>query len=221
MFPLLRSSRIVSGALAAFVAATFALPTGMAAQDGEPSRIGSGALRVGDRIVLSVADEPTLTDTFTVTSGPALELPLIGVISLAGVTRGDVQRHLTSELGRVIKDPVVTARTLVRVAVLGQVARPGFFALPADALLSDAITAAGGPTSDADMKKVSLSRRGSEIQSGSELRNSIAEGMTLDALGMEAGDEVMIPRRHDSERTIRILSLIVAIPLTVFALTRM
>lgn len=183
--------------------------------------LSAGQLRVGDRIVLSVEDEPTLTDTFTVRTGPAIDLPRIGEVPLAGVSRGGVQAHLETAIGKYIKNPVVLARTLVRVAVLGEVTRAGFFALPADAPISDAINEAGGLTTEGDMRKVQLSRRGKVVQKGGKLRNAIAAGSTLDDLGMEAGDEIMIPRKPDTERMVRILSLVVAIPLTVLALGRM
>jgi polysaccharide export outer membrane protein len=188
----------------------------------EPSLgLGAGELKAGDRIVLTVEDEEALTDTFTVTAGPAVDLPSIGVVSLAGVQRQDVTKHLTVAIGKHIKSPVVRAQTLVRVAVLGEVERAGYFALPADALVSDAINEAGGPSADAEMKKIQWTRRGKVLQQGTKFRNSIAAGRTLDEMGMEAGDEIMVPRRTDSERTVRILSLVVTIPLAILALTRM
>lgn len=212
--------RVVS--LLSSLAITLSLaPLTLDAQTTAPvSRLGSGALRVGDRIVLSVESEPTLTDTFTVRPGPSIDLPVLGTIQLAGVLREDVESHLTTEIGRFIKNPVVRAQTLVRIAVLGEVATPGFFALPANALLSDAITHAGGPTRDAEMKKLHISRRGTTVQQGENLRSALAAGWTLDDLRLQAGDELIIPRRRDSERTVRMISLLVAIPLTVLALTR-
>lgn len=207
-------------ALLLALALSGAVPAALAAQAAVPPRLGTGELRIGDRIVLSVADEPALTDTFTVHAGPAITLPQIGIVPLAGVRREDVRTHLAATIGRYIKEPVVDAQTLLRVSVLGEVARPGFLSLRADALLSDAITEAGGPTGEADLKKAKLSRRGRTIQEGEKLRNSLALGSTLDDLGMEAGDELMIPRRRDTERMVRILGLIVAIPLTALALTR-
>lgn len=207
--------------LALALAATASLlPAHAAAQAAVAPRTSTGTLRAGDRIVLSVRDEPTLTDTFTVSAGPSLTLPVLGTISLVGVRRDAVQTHLSAEITRYFREPVVTATTLVRVAVLGEVARPGYFTLVADALLSDAITEAGGPSPQADMAKAKLTRKGVVIQEGTRLRDSLASGRTLDELGMEAGDQLMVPRRADSERLIRILSLVVAIPLTVLALTR-
>jgi protein involved in polysaccharide export with SLBB domain len=112
-------------------------------------------------------------------------------------------------------------RTLVRIAVLGEVARPGFFAVPSDALLSDAITLAGGPTGNAEMRRLTLSRHGAPIQRDEELRRSIADGKTIEDLGITAGDELMIPRRHDGERTARIIGVLVGVPVGLLALSRM
>ena len=215
--PLLLRSRLSRHLLVLLLIATASF---LPAQAAIAPRTSSGTLRTGDRIVLSVRDEPTLTDTFTVSAGPSLTLPGIGTLSLVGVRRDEVQTHLTTEITRFFREPVVTATTLVRVAVLGEVARPGYFTLVADALLSDAITEAGGPSPNADMGKAQLTRRGVVLQEGTKLRDSLAGGRTLDELGMEAGDQLMVPRRPDSERTIRILGLVIAIPLTVLAFTR-
>src|SRR2546423_4137363 len=102
--------------------------------------------QVGDRILLHVEGDSALSDTFTVVAGPALRLPAIGEISLAGVRRTDLEAHLTRELGRYIQDPGGQARALIRVSLLGEVVRPGYHALPVDMVLADALMVAGGAT---------------------------------------------------------------------------
>src|SRR5437016_12439380 len=116
------------------------------------------AFQAGDRILLHVEGDSALTDTFTVVAGPALRLPAIGEISLAGVRRSDLEAHLTRELGRYIKDPVVQARALIRVSVLGEVIRPGYYAVPTDLVLADALMLAGGATKDARVDRPSILR---------------------------------------------------------------
>lgn len=209
----MRASTLRSFAL--LLALCAGLPLALTAQ------AGRNAIRPGDRIVLTVTNEPSLTETFTVTAGPSITLPLVGEVSLAGVSRDSLQAHLTSVLSRVIREPVVTAQTLVRLAILGEVAQPGFFSVPADALLSDAITLAGGPTGNAEMRRLTLSRQGTILQRDAELSRSIAEGRTIDDLNLAAGDELMVPRRRDGERMARIVGAIVAIPVTILVLTRM
>ena len=117
--------------------------------------------QVGDRILLLVEGDSALSDTFTVVAGPALHLPNVGEISLAGVRRPDLEMYLTRELGRYLKDPVVHARALIRVSVLGEVERPGFYAVPLDLVLADALMVAGGPTQDAKVDQLRILRGGS------------------------------------------------------------
>jgi protein involved in polysaccharide export with SLBB domain len=179
------------------------------------AQISSGPLRTGDRILLSVEGEPTLTDTFTVRPGPEIDLPSYGAIRLDGVRRDNLQENMTLKLARYIKNPVVHARALVRVAVLGEVARPGFYSVPTDAMFSDVINAAGGPTHDADMKKLHVDRVGVVIAEGKPLQRALASGATLAQRDVESGDEIIVPLAHDAESRMRMISLFVGIPLAV------
>src|SRR5947208_10282534 len=155
------------------------------------------AFQVGDRILLHVEGDSALTDTFTVVAGPALRLPAIGEISLAGVRRSDLEAHLTRELGRYIKDPVVQARALIRVSVVGEVIRPGYYAVPTDLVLADALMLAGGATKDARVDRLSILRGSSSLWSGNQLQTEIARGATLDHLGIRAGDRLQVPGQRD------------------------
>ena len=165
--------------------------------------------QVGDRILLHVEGDSALSDTFTVVAGPALRLPEIGEISLAGVPRANLEAHLTRELGRFIKDPVVQARALIRVSVLGEVTRPGYYAVPVDLVLADALMVAGGATKDARVDHLRVLRGNSSLWSGNELQTQIARGATLDQLGIRAGDRIQVPGHRDAESTWRIVGIVV------------
>src|SRR4051812_30141100 len=89
--------------------------------NGAAGAVTSTPFQVGDRILLSVEGDSALTDTFTVVAGPVLRLPQIGDISLASVPRSGIEPYLTRELGRYINDPVVSARALIRISVMGEV----------------------------------------------------------------------------------------------------
>jgi len=178
--------------------------------------------QVGDRILVRVEGDSALTDTFTVVAGPALRLPEIGEISLAGVRRAEVEAHLIRELGRYLKDPVIEAHALIRVSVLGEVTRPGYYAVPVDLVLPDAIMLAGGATQRARVERMKILRGDSPLWSGDRLQTAIAKGATVDQLGMRAGDRIQIPGRGDPESNWRIAGLIVSIVATsvgVIALT--
>lgn len=172
--------------------------------------------QAGDRILLRVEGDSALSDTFTVVAGPALLLPAIGEIPLAGVRRADLETYLTRELSRYLKDPVVHARALIRVSVLGEVVRPGFYAVPLDLVLADALMVAGGPTQDAKVDRLRILRGESSLWSGNRLQAAIARGATLEELGLRAGDGIDVPGgRRDPGSKWRLAGLIVTTVATV------
>ena len=194
-------------------------PVGVA-QAGAQTR--ATTFQVGDRILLHVEGDSALSDTFTVVAGPALRLPAIGEISLAGVRHSDLETHLTRELGRFIKDPVVQVRALIRVSVVGEVTRPGYYAVPADLVLADALMLAGGATQNARVDRMRILRGTSALWSGNRLQTEIARGATLDELGIRAGDRIQVPKGSDPESKWRMLGIIlgtVATAVGVIALT--
>lgn len=183
--------------------------------------------QAGDRILLSVEGDSALSDTFTVSAGvsgrPALRLPNIGEISLAGVPRADVETYLTRELGQYIKDPVVEARALIRVSIAGEVVRPGFYAVPIDLVVADGLMLAGGATQDARIDRLTIVRGSAPLLSGNALQAAIARGATLDELGIQAGDRIQVPKQRDPESKWRIAGIVItglAAAVTVAALTR-
>ena len=182
---------------------------------------GGGDVQVGDRILLQVEGDDSLTDTFTVEAGPALKLRAIGTVSLAGVRRADLESYLARELAKYLRSPVVHAHVLVRMAILGEVEHPGFYAVPADLVLGDALMRAGGPTRDARVERLRVERDRAVIWEGERLRRAIAEGKTLDQMGLKAGDQVVVPRRGDPESKFRMLAILVTLPAAVYGLTRL
>jgi len=187
-----------------------------------PASAPTTPFQVGDRILLRVEGDSALSDTFTVVAGPAVRFPNVGQISLAGVRRADIETHLTKELSRFIKDPVVQARALVRVSVVGEVMRPGFYAVPIDLVLPDALMIAGGATQAARVERLTIMRGNSSLWKGNDLQVAIARGATLDQLGIRAGDRIQVPGERDPESKWRVAGLIVttlATVVTVVALT--
>jgi polysaccharide export outer membrane protein len=172
-----------------------------------------------DQILLEVEGDTQFTKTFTVGPGPALMLPVIGPIPLVGVRRAQVETYLTQQLKRYMKDPVVHAKVLVRLSVLGEVEHPGFYPVAADAPVSDALMAAGGPTKDAKFNSARIDRIGRDGVAGSELQEAIARGATVDGMGLRSGDQIIVPRRADSESKWRIIGIIAGIPAAILIAT--
>ena len=198
------------------VAACLALPSMSAAQKSRPPE----QFQVGDRILLLVEGDTILSDTFTVVAGPAIELPVIGTLSLAGVPRTGIDDHMRRELGRYLKNSTVHARPLIRLSIQGSVTHPGFYAVPTDLVLADALMIAGGPTQEARADKLRIHRGGGAIWAGPKLQAAIARGATLEDLGLRAGDRVEVPKGRDVESTVRIVGALVTIPIALCVLTK-
>jgi len=189
------------------------------------SRLADGDFRVGDRILLVVQGETALTDTFTLGQGQDLVLPLVGPIPLLGVLHSELESHVTAQLARRIREPRVQARAMVRVAIEGAVARPGFYSVPVGALLGDALMAAGGLAATARVEEARLERSGRSVLSAGAFRQAVTLGRTLDQLDVRAGDRIVVPVQSrgfgGAEGTVRTVSVLISLPLTVFALTQL
>jgi len=161
-------------------------------------RLEHGDFQPGDRVALFVQGQPNLPDTVPVEAGPKITLPLFGEISLAGVLRSEITAHLTKELGKMMRDPVVRAQGLMRLSVTGAVGKPGFYVVPTDILVSEALMMAGGPSTNADLKDLRIERGSKEIYQGEELQTAMRSGRTLDQLSLQAGDQIVLPQQGPS-----------------------
>ena len=202
------------------------------------SRLAQGDFHAGDRVALRVesgdppanraeppAERPVeqqLSDTFTVAPDRSITLPLVGVISLAGVLHAELEAHLTRQLSQFIRDPVLHARPLIRIGIVGAVAKPGFYGVPADVVLSDALMAAGGPLPDAKVADLWIERAGERLWEGDILRQAITDGRTLDEMSLRAGDQFIIPAqgRTSTFEVVRTVGILLGIPITVYTLSK-
>jgi protein involved in polysaccharide export with SLBB domain len=145
--------------------------------------------------VLVVERELELTDTFVVTSERYLELPDVGRIDLAGVLRSELDDRLQERIEAFVNDPIVHVQTGIRVGFSGHMAAPGFYVLPPDMPLSEAIMFVGGPSEEGNVSKLRVVRGKDRILDGQQLQVALRQGRTLEELGMRTGDEVVVPRR--------------------------
>ena len=168
-----------------------------------------GDFRPGDRIYLYVARDSALRDTFTVQANYALVLPNVPSISLRGVTRADLQPYLAAQLRQYIRDTLVRASPLVLVGVLGQVTHPGYYRMPLELTLADALMIAGGPTGQANVKHLSVRHADGTAMPPGAARGAMLQSKTLAELGIDAGDELVVAEQRTRNWTtvVQILSL--------------
>jgi protein involved in polysaccharide export with SLBB domain len=161
------------------------------------TRLTEGDLQVGDQIDIQVIGQAAYSDSFMVASGRVLTLPGLPDIPLKGVLRSEAREYLTAQLSKYIKDPQVRVSTKIRLSVFGSVGKPGFYQIPADVLATDAIMIAGGPAADVDLAKVFVRRGATDIWPADVLQEAMRQGLTLDQLNLQAGDELVVdPRKR-------------------------
>ncbi|MCC7001355.1 MAG: SLBB domain-containing protein [Gemmatimonadaceae bacterium] len=156
-------------------------------------RISDGDFRVGDRIAVRIDGSPGLTDTVTVLDGRLITLAGYRQVSLAGVLHAELEAKLRLDLADYIVNTTVTARPLLRVAVFGNVGRPGYLSVPGETSIDQLVSLAGGPTSTADMQKLKVVRGEEVMLEPAEVLEAVAEGQTLDGLGFVDGDALVVP----------------------------
>ena len=159
-------------------------------------RLREGDFQVGDRIVLRVVSDTAHTDTLLVRAGRVIDLPGKAVLPLTGVLRSEVKDRVTAEVLKYVKAQGVEVTPLTRIAVFGEVAHPGYFAFRSELPITEAIMLAGGPTAAADIERTVVRRASREYRSANEMRQAVARGLTLDQLGLGAGDEVVVGRQR-------------------------
>jgi hypothetical protein len=185
------------------------------------TRLEDGDFQVGDRLVIQLEGQEALSDTFTVGAGRVVRLPELGEVDLQGKLRSELEPVLLDFVGRFVREPRLLSQSLIRIQFDGAVARPGFYTMPSETPLPDAIMLAGGPTGQVKLDEIRVTRVGRQVLTGEMIQRALAEGRTLDELGLQAGDRVTVPERFplgSAESAVRTLSLLATLPLTVAAL---
>ncbi len=178
-----RAPRALALAMAAALAGLAALPLGGCAAAGAPpistadvaAGLESYRLGAGDRVRVTVFNEPSLTGEYNITPGGALAFPLIGVVSAGGRTIDAVQQELVAKLGEgYVNDPRVSLEVLSYrpFYILGEVNRPGEYSYASGMTVEQAIARAGGFTYRANEKTVFLRRQTGKGESAVPLRSA-------------------------------------------------
>ena len=158
-------------------------------------RLKDGDFQPGDQMVMTLRVEKVAIETLTVRPGLILDLPDMEAMSVRGVLRSEVEDRLRTHLKQFIRDPQVQVQTLVRVGVLGSVARPGYYSARADQPLGEVLMMAGGLSPEADLRKTKVLRNSHEYWPRDDVRRALASGKSVDQLGMQGGDEIMVDKK--------------------------
>jgi protein involved in polysaccharide export with SLBB domain len=123
-------------------------------------------------------------------------LPLVGVVTIRGLTLDQARELLLREFSRYYQDVKleVTLEKIrsVQVFVVGEAARPGGYTLSALSTAFNAIYMAGGPSPRGSMRKIELIRN-AEKAGGLDLYRYLLSGDKSEDYALESGDTLFVP----------------------------
>ncbi len=156
----------------------------------------------GDQVRLDLFDVPEYSGQYQVLVDGTLNLPVIGSLSVAGLTPSAASELISRRYARYVRRPLVTlslvkARPL-KIAVGGEVNRPGAYSISLTdgqqfPSITDAIRLAGGITRAADIRSVQLRRVDNSRGCTANLWNLLQNSSLGEDISLRDGDEILIP----------------------------
>lgn len=165
----------------------------VAAGDAADYRIGPG-----DVIKVNVFGHPDLGNELRVSQAGFISFPLIGEVKVAGLATGEAERQIAGRLesGGFLRQPqisvLVSQFESQKIAVMGQVIKPGQYPLERSSRVLEFLAAAGGvDNATAGDQAVLLRRDGQRVPVDLHL---LFEGDAAQNFALDAGDTIYVPR---------------------------
>jgi polysaccharide export outer membrane protein len=133
-----------------------------------------------------------LSGEFPIDENYNLLFPLIGAINVRSLSVAQLRERLNTDLSQLFQRPFLAVTPLFRVAVLGEVWKPGLYSVDPTLTVFDLLALAGGPTRQANQNKLQLIRGGENIRVS--LEPAAIARSTLRELGVHSGDQLVVPR---------------------------
>ena len=150
----------------------------------------------GDEVQVRIGGLLDFNTSLIIDRNGQINLPKVGVVTLAGVAVRDLDKTLQAQLGKVFTNFSASA-TLgrlrgIQVYVVGQAQQPGTFNLSSLSTLVNALFASGGPSANGSMRNIELKRGGKTI-STIDLYDFVARGDKSRDVPLMSGDVIVIP----------------------------
>jgi polysaccharide biosynthesis/export protein len=163
-------------------------------------------LGAGDTIAVQVQRFADLNFQAAIDQEGNITAPILGKISLQGLTLSEAQEKIRQSVNRIVIDPVVfvslTGQRPVLVTVTGEIAKPGLYTLQLPRT-SAALLLAGGATAQADLRAVQVKRvltNGSILEEKLDLVTPLQDGTPLPDLKLQDGDVMVVPKLSEQDK---------------------
>jgi len=166
-----------------------------------PAPIEATTVGVGDVVELHIVGEEKLPSLYTVASDGTVDLPYIKRIHVAGLEPQQIADKVRDKLiaDEILTDPNVSVSVREfnskRIEVLGEVQKPGSFALQPGMTLLRAISIAGGFNSIANKGRVTIRRK---VKGGTKAAVVSVEDIMANKIPdpmLQAGDSINVEQR--------------------------
>ncbi len=182
----------------------FALPSAASAQNpgtvakpAGPPVIETGGLNPGDAIRIVVWRKPEFSGDFLIAANGTVIHPLYREVQVTGVPIYVVEDRLRTFLTKYETAPQFVIQALVRIIVGGEVRKPDLYSVPPETTITQAITLAGGPTDQGELRQVRVIRDRQEVKIDLSKPDSEAG-----VLQIRSGDQVLVGRKSKSFLTV-------------------
>lgn len=167
----------------------------------EPATAADAAfqIRPGDVLHVTVWKEEGMDQETVVLPDGSITFPLVGSLSVQGLTPAQAADAVKDKLKRAIPDAavsvVVKAPLGHTVSVMGQVAKPGDIVLGQRTTVMQALSQAGGLTPFAKASGVKILRKEGEKETSIDFPyDDVADGDSLDKnIILQPGDVIVVP----------------------------
>jgi polysaccharide export outer membrane protein len=155
----------------------------------------------GDVLEIIVFGEEELSREVVVMRNGNISFPLIGEVKISGYTLKEAEEVIKEKLKAYFTHPVVSiivkSPTSPFVSVFGEVLRPGAIPYQKGLRLTDYIALAGGPTPDANLKKVKLIKFTFEkpVSLTLNVDKIIKKGIVEENIELKSGDLIYVPKK--------------------------
>jgi protein involved in polysaccharide export with SLBB domain len=173
---------------ALFMVFCIALPLGAT----EEIERKESAFRPGDKVKILIWRQEDITGEYQLDFDGELRLPLVGKVPAQGLTADALTDTLVSRYSAFIKNPMIMVTPRFRVTILGAVKMPGSYWVSGAENVTDLIAMAGGLAEKAAMERTKVTRGNKVIVVNAA--QYIRTGKTLDDIGIQSGDIVVVPR---------------------------
>ncbi|WP_044304704.1 polysaccharide biosynthesis/export family protein [Richelia intracellularis] len=165
----------------------------------------------GDRVRINIFEVPEYTGEYQIPPGGKINLPLVGSITLEGLTTEEAADEIAKRYARFLKRPLISVNLLssrpINVFVSGEVTRPGSYTLIPQGGAGEnpgvqyptilaALTSAEGVTMASDITRVVVRRKvrgGGRREVTLNLEEWVSTGQLPQDITLRDGDSIFVP----------------------------